>query len=285
MAHMIPDEPPNPGPGARAERAAYEALEAGLPEGFFVYHGLRFIEGETAREGEADFVILHRELGLLVMECKGWGVRCAGTGRWVRTHRDGSEEPLHRSPFAQAEDTAHGLVRTLEPRLRHELSWSGPFPLAFGHAVIFPLALTAELNLPLDAPREILMDASDLPRLGVRVREAMGFWGRKKPKDVAGLDAKDFDRFRRKILHPNLKIVPGLQGGMRADSARMVRLTDEQAWVVEALLENRRLRPWAELGRERPSSRWKPRGASPSRVPAPSCCASIARWRATCGTR
>jgi len=38
MAHMIPDTPPDHGPGKGAEKALYEALEARLPDDFFVYH-------------------------------------------------------------------------------------------------------------------------------------------------------------------------------------------------------------------------------------------------------
>lgn len=59
MAHMIPDEPPAPGPGARAERQLFEVLRDGLSEEYFVYHRLHYVEEEKAREGEADFLVLH----------------------------------------------------------------------------------------------------------------------------------------------------------------------------------------------------------------------------------
>lgn len=75
MAHMIPGVAPRPGPGRRAERALYEALQSGLDDGWFVYHGLDILERDRAREGEIDFLLLHREHGLLVVECKGDGVR------------------------------------------------------------------------------------------------------------------------------------------------------------------------------------------------------------------
>ena len=99
MAHMIPDAPPGSGPGMKAETALYEALQSQLPDDFFVYHGLRYLEAERAAEGEADFLILHREHGLLSVECKGKGVRRTGTGQWFRIYGDGSEQPLKEDPF------------------------------------------------------------------------------------------------------------------------------------------------------------------------------------------
>ena len=80
MAHMIPDTPPEYCPGKGAEKALYEALQSQLPDDFFVYYGLRYLESERAAEGEVDFLILHREYGLLTVECKGKGVRRTGTG-------------------------------------------------------------------------------------------------------------------------------------------------------------------------------------------------------------
>jgi len=66
----------NPGgPGKAAERALYEALASQLPDDFFGYHGVCYLESEGAAEGEADFLILHREhaCSLLSVECKGKG--------------------------------------------------------------------------------------------------------------------------------------------------------------------------------------------------------------------
>ena len=66
---MVPPNPPAPGPGSQAERLLWEELKEGLPESYFVYYSLRYFDEGRAREGEADFVILHRERGMLVVEC------------------------------------------------------------------------------------------------------------------------------------------------------------------------------------------------------------------------
>jgi hypothetical protein len=60
MAHMIPPRPPPPGPGYKAERLLYEALSDQLDDEFFVYNRLKYIEPMSVREGEADFLVVHR---------------------------------------------------------------------------------------------------------------------------------------------------------------------------------------------------------------------------------
>ncbi len=75
MATFIPNVKPDQ-IGHNSERLVYEAFQ-NLPTGFIVLHSfpwlrpLRDITTEPLREGEADFVILHPERGLLVLEVKG----------------------------------------------------------------------------------------------------------------------------------------------------------------------------------------------------------------------
>jgi len=138
MAHMIPDDPPGFGPGMRAETTLYEALQSQLPDDFFVYHGLRYLEAERAAEGEADFLILHREHGLLSVECKGEGVRRTGTGQWFRIYGDGTEQPLKEDPFHQAQRTVKELVKELNNRLQGMIPrLEGRFPFFHGSLIVF----------------------------------------------------------------------------------------------------------------------------------------------------
>ncbi len=118
MAHMIPDLPPAPGPGRHAERVLYDALRAHLPDEYFVYHGLHYLEHQRAEEGEVDFLLVHRERGLLALECKGKGVRRTSAGRWVRETSDGREAAME-SPFRQAQRQIKALVKELQTRMDH----------------------------------------------------------------------------------------------------------------------------------------------------------------------
>lgn len=241
VAHMIPEEPRWDAPGAAAERTLFEALRAELDDEYFVYHRLGVLDRVRAREGEADFVVLHREHGLLVVECKGGGVRRTGTGRWLRVCPEGREEELAESPFAQAQRHVKALVGELEARLpRLFPECGGRLPLTHGHAVAFPFVRTDGSLLPVDVPRTLLLDSDDLSRLGARVPEILAFWrGGHAPR--APLDASQLRRFRKQLLHPRLRLVPSLGGRVEAERRTLLRLTEEQVAVVRGLLGNRRL--------------------------------------------
>ncbi|MHB1046351.1 MAG: nuclease-related domain-containing protein [Thermoanaerobaculia bacterium] len=55
------------------------------------------------REGEADFLVLHPYLGMLVLEVKGGRIVFDGrTGAWTSTARDGTVYGI-KDPFLQAQ--------------------------------------------------------------------------------------------------------------------------------------------------------------------------------------
>ena len=236
MARMIPNSPPPPGPGRDAERIAWEALERSLDDDFHVYWQVRYLD---PTEGEADFLIVHRTLGLLALECKGYGVKRDADGLWVRL-KGGRQERMDEDPFAQAQNTIHELKRTLQTRLTRAVG-RADFPFRFGHAVIFPKATRLELNLPLDVPAEVCFDASDLARLGDRVTATMKSW-----RDLRGavrpLSEPDFNRFLRGVLHREINVVPGLGARLYENELTFIRLTEEQVTALEGALDNRRLR-------------------------------------------
>lgn len=81
MAYMIPPDRPMHGPGHESERLVFDALAEGLPDDYFVYPRLAYVDASRGAYGEADFVILHRTGGFLVVECKGHGVKRDGLVR------------------------------------------------------------------------------------------------------------------------------------------------------------------------------------------------------------
>ncbi len=136
MANMIPpveaDSIHNEG-----ERLVYSALQE-LPGEFLVLHSFPWLrptrgwKGAPLREGEADFVLLHPERGLMILEVKGGEPFLEG-GRWYRQH--GAKRTEMKDPFRQASRNLWALIKEIEARTtvrRQELS--------FGYAVFFPNA-------------------------------------------------------------------------------------------------------------------------------------------------
>jgi hypothetical protein len=242
MAIMIPEDLPGWEPGGRAEGEIFEALRTGLPDEFFVYHHLRYVDPDRAREGEADFLVVHREHGILAIECKGAGVKLSGTGQWSRIV-DGREIPLKESPFVQAQRTIKDLVRELKPRVAKEFpQLEGEFPFAHGHAVAFPSVLLGDLPLPLDVPKVIVLDAGDLAGIETRILEIYAFWKRASREPTRLLGPGEFKHLRRHVLHPKLDLVATLGAQIRQNEAAFIRMSQEQAVVLEGILANPQLR-------------------------------------------
>ena len=120
---------------------------------------------------------------MLVIECKGYGVRRSHTGAWTRVI-DGAEQPLRENPFEQAQRHSKELRKILEPRLKKAFPGLDHFPFACGQAVAFPLSLAGDVNLPLDVPWAVVYDAKDLGNIRECVMESFrvrGGAGRARP--------------------------------------------------------------------------------------------------------
>jgi hypothetical protein len=213
-----------------SERIVYEALRD-LPAGFVVLHSFpwlrptRDLAGEPLREGEADFVVLHPERGLLVLEVKG--------GTPELTGRTWSRNGIHlRDPFEQARRSRYALLDAVEERTRKRVH-RGLF--AHGDVVVFPHARFAG-TLPVNGDPRIVVDAADIPMLAARVEEAFNAWKRRethlsRSQFVELLDA----------LMPKLRLMRCTGVEVSAEHRRIVQITLDQRATLVGLLENERV--------------------------------------------
>src|SRR4051794_12636580 len=183
MARMVP-APMLPTESA-AEAKLYRAFEEHLPEEFVCYHDRRFVRPRDrggVAEREADFIVAHPDLGVLVIEVKGGEVSYdPARGAW----RQG-DHYLKEDPFKQAQAEAHELLATLRGRR----GWEEWLP-SVGHAVAFPDGLYERQAHP-GAPRELVIDRDDLKRVDRRIPEIMRRWLRADrdfgPEGLAALE-------------------------------------------------------------------------------------------------
>jgi hypothetical protein len=245
MAVMTPSTPPPDEQGYKAERAAYLAFENDLPDTFRVFHGLELLSDE-GRRGEIDFLIVHPELGLLVVECKGGGVKRDHNGQWQRWH-DGSPEQMDESPWQQAEGQLRQLLPQLKDRLREvddpefePIPRGGGFPYAYGTAAAFPLASAQQANLPLEADDKICFASADFDDIDSAVRQAMEFWSQRRNKSPIGQAL--MEAFCQKVLYPPTSLVQTMAAELRAENRQFERLSDEQLAVIRSLKHQKRLR-------------------------------------------
>jgi nucleotide-binding universal stress UspA family protein len=215
-----------------SERLVYEALQA-LPADFTILHSYPWLRpergagGDVLLEGEADFVVLHRELGLLVLEVKGGELRLQDH-QWYRQLGSGLKKI--KNPFQQARSSMHTLLDVIEQRTRAVTRQH----LVYSHAVIFPHQETAG-PLPPDASPALVITRTELPQLATRIPEAMRSFGRKPP-----LSERDF-RLVLDALLPRFRVYRPLGVDIDTEAKRLLELTDTQRLVFEGLYSNSRL--------------------------------------------
>lgn len=116
MAQMYPSHGPITETTSDAERKVYYALQRSLSDGYRVYHGVTWQSKEddgSVRDGEVDFVIVHQNIGLLLVEVKGGLIECETARHWYSTDRFGVQHII-KNPFEQVRNAVHVLKRHLE---------------------------------------------------------------------------------------------------------------------------------------------------------------------------
>jgi len=174
MARMYP-QPIHPDTRSHAERKLYAAFQSQLPDDFAVFHSVCWQVRDTTssvRDGEADFVVAHPDSGILIVEVKGGRVRYDGqTGQWY------SNENAIKDPFQQGREGKYSLL----DKLKELAYWRGRW-VTVGYAAAFPdVAVKGDLRL--DAPRELILDGSDMADLAVWVDRALRYLRGRRPDD------------------------------------------------------------------------------------------------------
>src|SRR4051794_10992184 len=126
MARIYPDRPRSA--ATKGERRTFESLRA-LDDAWYVLHSVGFVarEGRGNRPGEADFVLLHPRLGMIVLEVKDGRYRVAGR-QWYESRASGWV-PIARPPFDQATDNRY--------KLRAYVRDATGIAVPTGHCVVF----------------------------------------------------------------------------------------------------------------------------------------------------
>jgi hypothetical protein len=229
--------------GKLAERLVVERLRAALPSPEYrLYPNAEWLgpmrEGGPARDGEADLVVVHEDMGILVLEVKSGAPSRDGAGRWwIGGHE------LARDPFTQARDSKHQLVRKLE-----ELpGWPPRTEPHAGHGIALPDVDLASLPsghvfLGADAPRELVLDAEALETPeSIRhwVERAYAFWlgdGTKGyPLGANGVRLLD------EILAPTWSLHRLVRGRIEDDRSDLLAASREQGLILNRTRRIRRL--------------------------------------------
>ena len=183
--------------GSEADLA--RAMQQQLGEGYLVMHSLPWVFparddiDAPAREGEADFLVLHRQYGLLIIEAKGGEITLKGR-TWYRHVKAGLKEI--KDPVKQARRSLWALKK----RIALVCGKSVADQTIASVAIAFPHCLFKDIP-PADLPADAILTMDDLAEIEPAILRAYKSGGGGKRE----LSVQEFDSVRR-ALAPEFRV-------------------------------------------------------------------------------
>lgn len=230
MARMYPDVSPSELEHA-SEEPVYVALRDQLGDDYAVLHSypwLRPWRGDALLEGEADFVVVHPQRGILVLEVKGGETIRHDGRRWFRETESGPKE--FQDPFVQARRNMHALLEIVRERSGRRL---GKEDMAYGYAVVFP-HLDYEGSPPPHADKAIIISRKHLPMMAQAIEVAYGAWT-DAPNAMKRLGHEQYRVLLSDCLMPKFRVFRSVGPDISKAAERLLELTETQAQVFEGL--------------------------------------------------
>ena len=231
---MIPSTPKAFDPSSK-EGDVFRALSK-LGEDYYVFHSLDFIhENDVIKrqyEREMDFVVVHPEKGILVLEVKAGENISYHNGAWW--YSSGKKMERYDGPYKQASTAMHTFSNKI--KYSSDDSISSLFPkLNFYHAVVFPDMTEksfGEITLPPNATRRITVLAEDLVSPGKKINEIFSY---SVSSEHQSLNTEEFNVLLEKCLCPEFHLVPSSDANNIVIGERMNQLLYEQYRLLDFL--------------------------------------------------
>ena len=230
----LPDDIRNE-PFRRSEVLFFDCAK-NLPSNWFVLYGVTWylrIRNNSWSEGEADFVIVSPDTGLVVVEVKGGAIGRDDVG-WYSIDRFGEKHRI-KDPALQAAGCKHNLLRYIRerPEFRDRV-------IPARHMVCFPNVNSKDAPALIEVPREMQILSDDLENLEYTIKR---FSARNyddngssniklSPKECAAI---------ADILKPTFECPNRWSTQAKKQNEIMKALTDDQAYLWEIMEGNDRI--------------------------------------------
>lgn len=232
MARMIPSDGPREFTPASQEGAIYAALST-LDDNFVVVHSasLLTIAGADMKEAEADFLLFHKDIGLIVFESKAGQVRYEN-GDWLYSS---GKRMKHGGPFNQARRTMYSLIdKSYEVGIGKVMSRCRTYT-----AVWFP-SVSGEkvdrINLPPECLRDLILTKDDLADPSVAIAKIAAIAPAGKAQDIS---EKEANLIIEKLLCPHFCIEPVARTRYDYEDIAFVRLLEAQSRVLDFMQDQK----------------------------------------------
>mgnify|MGYP000371457851 CR=1 FL=1 len=232
MAKMIPQIPKNFHPASQ-EGTMFSSLEK-LPSEYYVFHSFRIVkqEGDVITESETDFVIFHKNKGIMCIEAKAGHVKCVD-GIWCYSNLDPMK---YNGPYEQA---IRGKWKIYN-YIREHLDGNILSKCNFYHAVWFPSISKQELDfniLPSETEAAVTLTKEDLENPLSKIENIFSLNIPRNTK--TNLSDKNVSDIIKKVLCPNFDLIPSATMELDLDKQVFHKMLNEQKNVLNYLVYQR----------------------------------------------
>lgn len=238
MALFYPERLPSgvvQDPGRAAECKVFDSL-AQLGGQFTVFYSVAWqvrTRHDGVQDGEADFIIAHPDLGVMIIEVKGGRIRYdANQGQWYSRDRYDVEHEI-KDPVQQARKSKGALLQKLEDLPEWKKGW-----LTVGYMACFPDVYFNMSAYRPDLPREIVLDAGDLANPEPFIRRAFNYYIGEDGR-IGALGADRLQVLTR-FLASSFELSTPLGVELEYQDQQLIQLTEQQMGILSFLRHHRR---------------------------------------------
>lgn len=219
-----------------AERRFYTSLKEQLPCEWAVFYSLPWwggIRTPVVYDGEIDFVVIVPDLGILVLELKGGGIRRDGAqGKWYQ--QIGYDEEKEIDPFRQVRRNKYFLSDRLK----------GLSDLANRQLIVYDAVVFPDVKFSIDSSglgsheQALIIDSSSIRDLTERIKQILIHC---RGGESGWVDGEFVKEAIKREVTTSLSFVPPLNHRVNCTEAIIDRLTEDQMEVMNILRNNKRV--------------------------------------------
>lgn len=217
---------------SNAEKKMYDVLQQLDMEDAYVLHSLGLPKHQSKIYGEIDFVVVCKR-GVACLEIKGGRVECR-EGKWFFIDRYGVERQKPEGPFAQVTGNMFSLLTELKNRFPNNPHMKN---ILVGCGVVFP-DITFESSSQEIIP-EIIYD-NTTENITKYINDVFAYWTTRQHRELSKLSPLDVKEIVN-YLRGDFSFIPSLGDRLNNVEKKLVRLTNEQAQIMNALGMNKHL--------------------------------------------
>jgi hypothetical protein len=222
-------------PRRQAEKKIFEVLSE-LGSSFCVFYNVAWQVRDLksgARDGEADFIIAHPELGLMILEVKGGQIRYdANQKQWFSKDRQGIEHEI-KDPIEQARNSKGALLS----KFKELPGWDQRF-LTIAYLAVFPDVVVKQTHLRPDLPRQLVLDSRDLSSIEKNIKAGFEwYFGEEKMRGALGVDRLPL---LEGFFGQSFTLRTPLGVELANEEQRLIELTADQMKILHFIQSHRR---------------------------------------------